>query len=173
MLEGAFNPELGIKIDYTEITKTSPAYTYDTLMKLRSKYGDRNHFSFIIGDDCYANLDTWKNWRSILELANLVVINRLDKELSERVKDEEKMRILIEINYADSLTGKERGKKKVNDFLAYPQGAILKLTAPLHPISSSGIRAKLKIGEDISSLAPPEVLAYISRNNLYYGDTDG
>ena len=51
------------------------AYTVETLQHFRDEHPDSGLF-LIIGSDSFFHLDTWREWRRILELAELVVLER-------------------------------------------------------------------------------------------------
>lgn len=147
--------EKSIDIQDIDIKRNTPAYTYDSLAELRGIYGDACHISFIIGDDCYATLNSWHRWDELCDLANLLVITRDNTRPTQQVMDHEKQRQVI--NLPDD---KE-------DFLQQKSGYIGKLELPPIAISSSAIRDSLNKNEDVSKFVMPEVIDYIKQNNLY------
>lgn len=62
-----------------EVEKGSVSYTVDTLEHLHSVYPGAR-FSLIIGMDNYLEFHTWKDPARILELADLIVMNRATVE---------------------------------------------------------------------------------------------
>lgn len=151
-----------ITIKETDIHKNTPAYTYDSLLQLREEYGSECHFSFIIGDDCYANFNQWHRWQEIYQLTNLVVINRTENEVHPEVATAEKNYKLIDVR-----SGGENIQDELQEFITQLSGCILKLHTPIYPISSSAIREKLAKEQDPSGLLPQPVMDYINSQNLY------
>ena len=155
MIELAVQGHRQLFVEDDEINQAGPAYTYATLARLRARYGPRHHLSFVLGDDSYASISSWKNWRSLLNYANLVVINRVGNQPNAKVAAMEK----------DKLT--ERA-----DFMALTHGAILKICLPVLTLSSTQLRAKLAAGQSLMHLLPPKVLAFIQEQGLYAAKRD-
>jgi len=64
-----------------ELTRTGPSYTIDTLKHVRELYPAAKLF-LLVGEDQYAQFRLWKDWRVILELAELVVLPRFEEDAS-------------------------------------------------------------------------------------------
>lgn len=148
-------PKLGI--EEVDTQSDSPAYTYDSLANLRDIYGAKCHISFIMGDDCYATLNSWHRWDELCGLANLLIINRDNKHLHPAVLDHERHCTLMDLSNSSAQA----------EFLAQSCGCIGKLELPPVQISSSVIRHRLSIDEDVSDYLMPSVIDYIKKNNLY------
>jgi nicotinate-nucleotide adenylyltransferase len=81
----------GIEI---ELSKTSKSYTVNTLNALRKLYPEgQAEFYLIIGMDQLAELHTWKDPEKLMELSQIIVINRpgfsnekVQKDYVKRVK---------------------------------------------------------------------------------------
>ena len=69
------------KLSYFEQDNTKTHYTYETLKEL-NKIHDHAELFFIIGMDSLINLNTWKNWDQLVDLANIVVLQRPGYDLS-------------------------------------------------------------------------------------------
>ena len=141
--------------DY-EINQADPAYTCDTLAALRARYGSQHHLSFVLGDDSYASIPSWKNWSSMLDYVNLVVIKREGDTSDARVSAMEK----------GTLTAPA-------GFMARTHGAILKISLPVLTISSTALRAKLAAGQSLTHLLPQTVARFIQTQGLYGGPRPG
>ncbi len=148
-------------IEKLDLQRVAPAYTYNSLQELRRFYddtpGEECHISFIMGDDCYANLHLWHKWDALCEIANLLVINRDNISPAPQVLAHENMRLIMDL--ADS-TMRE-------SFLRQSKGCIAKLELPLVQVSSSKVRNLLEANEDLSGLVMPTVINYINKNKLY------
>jgi nicotinate-nucleotide adenylyltransferase len=83
MVELALLNEKRIEVSPFELTPTRSAFTIDSLLYFRGLYPECDLF-LILGDDSFAELDTWKNWRDIVEVAELAVLTRPDSSWSER-----------------------------------------------------------------------------------------
>ncbi len=63
-------------IDTRELERTIPSHTIETLLSLREEIGWKKPLAFIIGQDCLLSIDTWFNWKKILNVCHLLVCAR-------------------------------------------------------------------------------------------------
>jgi len=103
---------------------------------------------FIIGTDMYQEIETWKNFRRLFELAHLVIVNRPGFPFREDIAA---FQILNE-NQRATLPA---------------EATVFYLPFVEQPISSTEIRGDRKKGEQVSHQLPPLVWSYIERNKLY------
>ncbi len=145
MLKIAFSPlpfyDDKIIISDFEIRNRETSYTYKTLEHFKWISKD---LTILCGTDNFLNLENWKNFERIFELASVAHIVR------PNTYDESE----------DILKTKARYKEKYNARL---------IDVPMAPIelSSTEIREKIKRHENTSSLLPPDVRAFIDKYNLY------
>jgi nicotinate-nucleotide adenylyltransferase len=130
-----------------EVDAFERRYTVETLEAMKQTF-PAAELLFIIGTDMYQEIETWRNFRRLFELAHLVIVNRPGFPFREDVAP---YQIL-----------------KEKQSLALPQ----KVTVSYLPfveqqISSSEIRHECKRGENVSRWLPPNVWSYIERNKLY------
>ena len=59
----------------TEIIKSGPTYTFETLQELQIKY-PTSEFILILGSDAVAGIDTWKEPNLVKTLARIYVVQR-------------------------------------------------------------------------------------------------
>lgn len=71
-----------IEISFLEQDNSVTHYTYDTLQSCCKLYPDCELY-FIMGMDSLFNLDTWKNGLKLIELSNIVVLNRPSYHLTD------------------------------------------------------------------------------------------
>src|SRR5262245_59574247 len=58
-----------------EVDALERRYTVETLESMKQTYPGAE-FLFIVGTDMYQEIETWKNFRRLFELAHLVIVNR-------------------------------------------------------------------------------------------------
>src|SRR6185503_4627066 len=58
-----------------EVDTLEKRYTVETLEAMKGTYPD-SQLLFIIGTDMYQEIETWKNFRRLFDLAHLVIVNR-------------------------------------------------------------------------------------------------
>ena len=143
MVELALLREKGMRVSPLELTPGRPAYTVDSLERLREEYpGDE--LWLILGADNFAQLPTWKNWRRLARLARLAVL----------VRRREKER--LEEGWSSELRRLAAGERV--EFVA---------NRPVR-ISSTRLREMLAAGEEPPPRTLPRVvLEYIRKYSLY------
>jgi len=124
-----------------EINREGTTYTADTLTFLTKEHADTQYF-FIVGADSLFMLEDWKEPQTVFDLSTILVAGR------DHVK-------------VDELERQSR-------YLQETYGArIILLDIPTIEISSNAIRTKIAQSKTVRYYVPEEVIAYITKNNLY------
>jgi nicotinate-nucleotide adenylyltransferase len=130
-----------------EVDALERRYSVQTLDVMKDAYPG-SEFLFIIGTDMYQEIDTWRNYRRLFELAHLVIVNRPGFPFRENLAS---FRILNE-------------KQQVT---LPKEPSVFYLPFVQQPISSTEIRNVRKRGEQVGQWLPPTVWSYIEQNRLY------
>ena len=141
MCELAFANMDGVVVSDMEIKRGGTSYTVDTVRELTAP-GRR--LLLLCGTDMVLSFGRWREYREILKLCYPVYIRRETDKLLDSV-------IVNKLSQYYQETGK-MFRKLIGD--------------PIE-ISSSDIRKKVELGEDISQMVPPLVESYIKNNALY------
>ena len=141
MCELAFAGMDGVIVSDMEITREGKSYTVDTLRQLSTP---NRRLLLLCGTDMVLTFDQWREYEDILKLCYPVYMRRegdafLDGMIVEKL----------------AKYYKESGKM------------FRKIVGEPLVISSTEIRKMLAAGEDISSLVPSSVAAYIEEHRLY------
>ena len=153
MLELAVAGEARLRADDREVRRGSATYTIDTLEDARARAGPAEPIVWLLGWDAYRQLPTWHRWRELADYAHLAVLKRpgsdstLDATMNEFTQ---RRRIDARVRLGET-----------------PAGAVYFIDAPMQPISSTDIRARLARGDDVRALLPPAVSTYIATHRLY------
>lgn len=75
MVQLALDGHEDFSVSSIDITRSGPTYTIDTLRDLRKHYPQSELF-FIMGDDAFAGISTWKDFDQLGQFATLVVVSR-------------------------------------------------------------------------------------------------
>jgi nicotinate-nucleotide adenylyltransferase len=130
-----------------EVDTLERRYTVETLEEMKQAQPGAE-FLLIIGTDMYQEIETWRNYRRLSELAHLVIVSRPGFPFREDIAP---YQILNE-----------------NQSVALPsRPAVFYLPFVQQPISSTEIRGERKRGEPVGRWLPPNVWSYIERNKLY------
>lgn len=140
--------------DDRELRRARPSYTVETLHEVREEIGEEG-LIWVLGSDAFAELTSWHRWREVLELANLVVLERPGAPARLEAP-------------LDEISSRHR----VEEALDAPYGQILFLKAPMQEVSASEIRAEIASGRPVGHLLPERVATYISRHGLYGAPSD-
>ena len=137
--------------DDREIKRGGISYSYDTLRDIKNIYSQ--NILLIIGADVFLNFDKWYNYNKIINMVNIIVLNRpkyntdfnnsLPKEIIDKI-----------------ITNKD-------DFLNEKSGYIYLFNNSEYNISSTIIRSMIKNKKEPISMTPGSVYSYIKRNKLY------
>jgi nicotinate-nucleotide adenylyltransferase len=156
MLEKAIGKNSSFVISDIEAKRSSPSYSIDTINILLQQTREQANFYFIIGVDAFIEIDTWKRFKDLPTLVNIVVISR-PAYTPDKAGD------VIRRNFSgyeyDPLQKTWNSPHKRGSF-------ILQHMKPV-PISSTEIRERVREGKDITGLVPHTVDTYIKNKSLY------
>mgnify|MGYP000108740447 FL=1 len=168
MLELAFRDSgLPVVVDTRELTRGTPTYTVETLRGLRAELGPDASIVFLMGADQLHNLDSWRDWEQLFELANIAVAARPGYTLEQQA-----LPPAVAQQLAPRLAPPEHVRTT-------PAGLVCLAHSLAVDISATQVRATLHgslrgagdPGADaravLNSLVPPVVLDYIQQHNLY------
>jgi nicotinate-nucleotide adenylyltransferase len=75
MVEIALLGQDRMSVSSVDIEREGPTYTIDTLTDLARLYPGAELF-FILGDDAFSGITSWKNYEQLAQLATIVVVSR-------------------------------------------------------------------------------------------------
>ncbi len=144
-----------------EMKEAGPQYTLPTLEKVRSRYAANSELLLVLGDDSFADFASWKEPKSILQMANVAVIMRSPEVPGTLVE------IVRQCGIRNLVVVKNRIMHSNN----------LKFVEPLEidvlPFSSTLLRAQIakcwkeKNMTRVPMGIDPKVWSYIKENQLY------
>lgn len=138
----------GAELCDIELDRDGPSYSIDTIRELREITDSDIPFRLLIGDDQAVNFHEWKDWKSIIELAEPIVLPRLWSNPDE---------------FAHALVeeGCPWSKEQVEQWLTW------RVDLPCMDISSDEVRAIIAGGGDPQDELQPDVYEYIEQQGLY------
>jgi nicotinate-nucleotide adenylyltransferase len=137
MIELAIADEPRFTLETSELDREGPSYSIDTLRELQARE-DADWF-FIIGQDQYANLHSWRDWREVLQRVTLAIASR-DGALPTPGAD-----------------------------VASVPHRMVSLPMPRIDVSSTAIRTAAAEGRDYTDMVPGPIARYIDQHHLYRG----
>ena len=135
------------------------SYTIETLKELQQMYNPETELFFILGNDTFLEIETWREYKKLFDYAHFVVIQRAGHE--EELFDSFLVRLREDIT-------------KTKDPGIYTTSAgmiIMIMTSTFLEISSTRIRKTVADGRSIHFLVPDTVRKYILQEGLYDRNT--
>ena len=152
MLELAIKDYENLSIDPIEVYKDGISYSVDTLLELKAQ-NPESGIVFILGMDAFNNLNRWHKWEQLLQLCSLFVLARSGENVNYGIATEIDL-LNRKVDSGETLLQKEAGSVFISEEFNYE-------------LSSTTVRSKLLLGEDLSQELNEKVYSYIKKHNLY------
>ena len=153
----AGDPLLGV--DRRELRRDAPSYTVDTLAALRAELGPSACIVWVLGVDSVLKLAHWHHWQRLLELANLLAVQRPLTQVGRAWLHANAPEVHAEL--APRWTVLERLARR-------PAGGYAAIALrPLRRESASEVRVRIAQGKPWKALVPPAVASFIESAGLY------
>ncbi len=127
-----------------ELNQPAPSYTLETVRKFQRDYASDIAVYWLVGADGVDDLQHWHAIEELIDTCNLCTMCRAGCEPPDYGKFE-------------GIWGRRRVEKLQRNIIQ----------TPLIDASSTEIRRRLAVGDDISDLLHPAVAQYIRRHGLY------
>src|SRR5262249_6131548 len=135
-----------------------PSYTWSTLSLFRERGQAATELFFVTGADAFVEIESWKHYPDLLDLAQFVVVSRPGWPVSELPTR------LPRLAARMCPAGTEISARAPMIFL---------IDARTADVSSTIIRERRARGESISGLVDPAVEQHIERHGLYASSPEG
>ncbi len=156
----ADNPRF--EVDPTEIGREGPSYLVDTLRAIGPRFAPERPV-FLIGQDAFVEVDTWREPKALFELAHFAVTPR-PPVVTGSLRDWLPECLRGELELApDGRSGRHRSS---GTWVRLLEIAAL-------DISASEIRARLRKGRSVRYLLPEPVREAVSRSGAFAGAGNG
>ena len=145
-----------------ENRRAGKSYSVETVATIMSNQGPNLELYFIVGQDAFQAVRTWKDWERLFGLCHFVVMTRPGYE-NRRLDTILTPEVAVQFPYESGLDG-FRG----------PAGRLIHFrTVTFLDIASSDIRMRVGEGRSIAYLTPDPVWRYINREGLYQQSKGG
>jgi nicotinate-nucleotide adenylyltransferase len=139
-----------------EARRQGPSYTVDSLRELRQSHGPGLDLYFIVGEEAFLEISTWKDARRLFDLTHFVVTDRPRHDLKA-----------IQLMLESKIEAAYRYDAGLNAFECSGKKAVFCRRITRLDICSTDIRSRLARGASVRYLVPEEVNRYIAANGLY------
>jgi nicotinate-nucleotide adenylyltransferase len=152
MVELATRDIQGFTVERCELERSGPSYMVDSLAQVRAQLGEIEPLVLIMGADAFLGLPGWHQWQSLTEHAHILVTQRPDYAIRPQ----------------EMLAGWLAPRRvEAGRLSEQPGGYVAFVSQDLVDISSTRIRERIRLGQDIRGLLPDAVCDYINEKGLY------
>lgn len=163
MVRLAIDDYPGLTLSDAELKRAGYSYTIDTVRSLKNDYNDGDRLFLLMGLDAFLEIQTWKSYADLFRQIACIVMMRPGIS----AVDFDQMKALVEDYLTAAIsTGYRYSVEKKCFTHEKLQPVSLYDVAPLD-ISATAVRQRLKRGQSIASLVPPQVAEYIQSKGLY------
>jgi nicotinate-nucleotide adenylyltransferase len=142
-----------LRVDASEVHKTSPSYTIETLETLRKTHPTAPQV-LILGADAFLGLAKWHRWEEILNFAHIALVARPGFDMAAQLPAE------LKTLYAERLV--------IHDTCGVVRntlgGKLVPVTVTALDVSATKIRALLAAGKSVKYLVPDAMEPYLRRS---------
>jgi len=156
MIRLAIEDNVNFSFSEVEKLRAGKSYSVETVEYILNKYMEDLELYFIVGQDAFQAVTTWKDWERLLLLCNFAVMTRPgydDMRLNEILPKE--------------FAGKFTYNKKIDGFTGPTGHTIYFRHTSFLDISSSRMREMVHSGKSIKYLTTDKVRQYIIKNSIY------
>ncbi len=144
MIHGAIQDVENFEVNDCEFKRAAPSYTLDTIIYLRSTLPKDTELFWLIGADTLHDLPYWYHIDELMEQCHLAILTRGGYKFPN-------------FSQFETLWGLKRAQTLQNHVIK----------TRMIELSSSEIRTRLRLQQDVSACLHPAVLQYIQQHRLY------
>lgn len=148
----AVSGEDALSVNDIELASSGPSYTADTLVRLHEAGLAASQIFFITGADAFAEIETWRRYPEVLDLAHFIVIARAGHPLADLPRR------------LPALAGRMTRDPAA---ATRERTGIFLVEANTPDVSSTEVRRRIGAREPLGGLVAPAVEAHIVRQGLY------
>ncbi len=156
MVRLAIHGEPSLEASDVELARPGLSYTIETLRYFQEQFGSESDIHFIVGQDAFSEITTWKSYQALFVTAHFIVMTRPRSKLSS-LEDFIHTQISAEYQYDPA-----------SNLFSHPQWCtIFCLNITQLDISATKIREWVGRGCSIRFLVPDVVRGFIDKKRLY------
>ena len=161
MLALATQEDPRLCISVLELDATATQYTVDTIRHFRAYFGESAELFFVMGADSWMEITSWREWETLMALANHVVVTRPGYEFSA-----DHISPAVAARVADV---RGLAEKDVSELFEKGSPKIFVTDAVMQDVSATAVRraARENRVDDLNKLVPVAVAQYITKYRLY------
>ena len=156
MVRLAIQDEPSLETSDVELARPGLSYTIETLRYFQEECGSETDIHFIVGQDAFSEITTWKSYQAFFVTAHFIVMTRPRPKLHS-LEDFIHTRISAEYQYDPT-----------SNLYSHPRWCTIFCLNITHlDISATKIREWVRRGRSIRFLVPDVVQGFIDKKRLY------
>lgn len=156
MVRLAIQDEPSLEISDVELARPGLSYTIETLRYFQEEFGSETDIHFIVGQDAFSEITTWKSYKALFVTAHFIVMTRPRPKLHS-LEDFIHTQISSEYKF-----------DPISNLYSHPRWCTIYCLNITHlDISATKIREWVRRGRSIRFLVPDVVQGFIDRKRLY------
>ncbi len=156
MVRLAVQDEPSLEASDAELTRPGLSYTIETLRYFQEEFGSESDIHFIVGQDAFSEITTWKSYQALFVTADFIVMTHPRPKLRS-LEDFIHTQISAEYQY-----------DRHSNLYSHPQWCTIFCLNITHlDISATEIREWVRRGRSIRFLVPDAVHDFIDKKRLY------
>ncbi|HJZ12575.1 MAG TPA: hypothetical protein VJ521_10515, partial [Acidobacteriota bacterium] len=120
-------------------------YTVQTVEEFGKSFAQPHQLFLIMGADSFLELQTWRDYQRLIQLSELIIIDRGAKQAESR-RHLEDLESILQFDLTKTI-----------HFAGTPEV----------PVSSTDIRVAIREGRGFGEMVSPEVAEYIRKHSIY------
>jgi len=153
----------GMAVSDIELNRSGPSYSVDTVTGIQALLPTDAQLFFILGQDAFVDIDTWKSYPELFEKIALVVLRRTPDEDTTSAAAVSRVAALVD----ERIFPDYAFDPALNAFMHARLKPIYMFNNAFYDISSTDIRARIRRGDALAGLVPDAVGQYIAHRGLY------
>ena len=156
MVRLAIQDEPSLEASDVELARPGLSYTIETLRYFQEQFGPESDIHFIVGQDAFSEITTWKSYQGLFETAHFILMTRPRSKLRS-LEDFIHTQISAEYQY-----------DPISNRYSHPRWCtIFCLNITYLDISATEIREWIRRGRSIRFLVPDVIQGFINKKGLY------
>jgi len=163
MIRLAVSDSTGLSVCDVELMRSGLSFSIDTIRYFESILPEQAEAYFILGQDAFLEIDTWKSYRDIFGLIKIIVMLRPTPK--NNFAGQLKNTLLKMLN--TTVDPGYRYSEASSGYIHPRLQPVFIQPVTLLDISSSKIRQMIQAGRSVEYLLPQKVIDYIETRGLY------
>jgi nicotinate-nucleotide adenylyltransferase len=156
MVRLAIQGEPFLEASDVELARPGLSYTIETLRYFQEQFGSESDIHFVVGQDAFSEITTWKSYQALFVTAHFIVMTHPSSKLRS-LEDFIHTQISAEYRYDPA-----------SNLFSHPRWCTIFCLDITHlDISATKIREWVRLGRSIRYLVPDVVQGFIDNKRLY------